>query len=106
MSHPINSIAVDIGVTFPCTRSKLEAPLQTTGQAAYPSDEPLTTQGLHAAVVYASQCACILTAIDASPALSMPGVSAFFMAKDIPGENTVGDDMYLFVPVGEVIDQF
>ena len=50
---------------------KLEAPIQATGQATYPSDEALPPQGLCAAVVYSRQCAARLVAIDSTRALSM-----------------------------------
>jgi xanthine dehydrogenase molybdopterin-binding subunit B len=33
--------------------------------------------------------------IDASEALKMPGVVAFFSAKDIPGENNIGTHLTL-----------
>lgn len=48
--------------------------LQVTGEAVYPSDEPLPPQGLNGAIVYSSQCAVLLVSIDTSAALATPGL--------------------------------
>jgi xanthine dehydrogenase/oxidase len=77
--------------------------LQTTGEAVYPSDEPLPPQGLCGALVFTSQCGAILSAIDTSSAMAVPGVVAFISASDIPGENLVGSDIPLYVPIGEEV---
>lgn len=82
---------------------KLEAPIQATGEAVYPSDEPLSSTGLHGAIVYSTRCAVILSSIDASEALATVGVKSVLTAVDIPGSNSVGPEMYLFAPVGEVV---
>lgn len=82
---------------------KLEAKAQTTGEAIYPSDEPLPSQGLCASIVYTTQCACILSNIDPTPALSLSGVIAFFGAKDIPGTNTLNIGTPLYLPIGEEV---
>lgn len=77
--------------------------MQSTGEAIYPSDEPMPPQGLSAALVFTSQCACILSDIDPSPALSLAGVVAFFSAKDIPGENMTSLGLPLYLPIGTEI---
>eukprot|EP01034_Spumella_vulgaris_P024084 gene24084-30387_t len=82
---------------------KLEAPIQATGEAVYPSDEQMSAQGLHGSLVYATQCAVILTAIDTSAARSVPGVIAVYTAVDVPGANTIGGGIFLYVPVGQVV---
>ena len=69
---------------------KLEAKSQSTGEAKYPSDVPLPAQGLCAAMVYTTQASGKIKAIDASRALSLPGVVRFITAQDIPGVNNVG----------------
>lgn len=74
--------------------------MQATGQAMYPSDVVQSAQGLHAAIVYSSQCAVQLASIDVNSLSSLAGVVTVLTAADIPGENTVGKDMYLFVPIG------
>jgi xanthine dehydrogenase/oxidase len=69
----------------------------------YPSDETLPPQGLYGAIVFTSQCAAILSMIDPSPALSTPGVIAFFGASDIPGQNLIGSDLPLYLGVGDEV---
>jgi xanthine dehydrogenase/oxidase len=76
---------------------------KTTGEAVYPSDEPLPPQGLFAALVFTSKCACTLSHINPSPALSLPGVVAFFGAQDIPGENLTSIGTPLYLSVGEEV---
>lgn len=66
----------------------------------YPSDEPLPPQGLCGAIVFTTQCGAILSAIDTASAMALPGVVAFISAKDIPGDNLVGSDIPLYVPIG------
>jgi xanthine dehydrogenase iron-sulfur cluster and FAD-binding subunit A len=53
---------------------KLEAKIQSTGEAVYPSDETMPPQGLFGAIVFSTACAKVLQALDASPALALPGV--------------------------------
>ena len=82
---------------------KLEAPLQATGEAMYPSDETLSAQGLHAAIVFSSQCAVQLLGFDATAASQIPGFVRLVTAADIPGTNAVGDGIPLFVAIGDVV---
>eukprot|EP01039_Chlorochromonas_danica_P005925 gene5925-6523_t len=83
--------------------SKIEAPIQATGEAVYPSDETLSANCLHAAIVFSTRAAVTLQALDASAALAIRGVVAMYTAADIPGANATGTGMPLFVPVGELV---
>jgi xanthine dehydrogenase/oxidase len=82
---------------------KLEAPIQATGEAIYPSDEVVPPNGYQAEIVYSTKCAVTLVSIDASAALQINGVMAVYTAADIPGENSIGNGNTLFVPVGSVV---
>jgi xanthine dehydrogenase/oxidase len=82
---------------------KLEAPIQATGEAVYPSDEQISAQTLHAAMVFTTQCSTKLLAIDSSAALAVSGVVAVYTAADIPGTNSIGKDLYLLNPIGEEV---
>lgn len=84
--------------------TKLEAPIQATGEAVYPSDETMPAQGLHGALVYSTQCMAILNGIDVSSALSIPGVVSVLTAADIPGSNSLANGNPLFVALGGSID--
>lgn len=82
---------------------KLEANIQCTGEAQYPSDVPLPPQGLHAAFVYSTRSAVLLAKVDYS-AITTKGVVAVYTAADIPGENTaISAKQFLFVPEGEEV---
>ena len=74
--------------------------LQATGEAVYPSDEPIPPQGLCGAIVFTSQCGALLAGIDTSAAMALGGVVAFIGAADIPGANLVGSDIPLYLPIG------
>lgn len=83
---------------------KLEAPIQSTGEAQYPSDVPLPTQGYHAAFVYSTQSAVVLHSIDADAVLATHGVINVYTAADIPGVNSsYSASQYLFVPIGSEV---
>lgn len=82
---------------------KIEAKIQTTGEAMYSSDAPTSAQTCFGAMVYATQAAVTLSSIDVAAAKSMPGVVAVYTADDIPGLNTVNKDVFLFVPVGKEV---
>lgn len=66
--------------------AKLEAPLQTTGEALYTDDIPTPSNTLHGAFVLSSQPLAKLVSIDASAALQAEGVVSFVSAKDIPSD--------------------
>lgn len=82
---------------------KLEAPIQATGEAIYPSDEVLPPHGYQAEIVYSTKCAVPLLSIDPSAALKLNGVIAVYTAADIPGENNIGNGNTLFISIGNVV---
>lgn len=74
---------------WPLTKNipKIEALAQTAGEAKYANDLTPQPGELYAAFVLATQAHSRIAKMDASDALKMPGVVAFFAAKDIPGIN-------------------
>jgi len=68
----------------------INADKQITGEALYTDDIPNPPGGLYAAFVFSQKAYARIRRIDASDALTMPGVVAFISAKDIPGENNIG----------------
>uniref|UniRef100_A0A182QBX0 Indole-3-acetaldehyde oxidase n=1 Tax=Anopheles farauti TaxID=69004 RepID=A0A182QBX0_9DIPT len=74
---------------WPLTQAlpKLEAFAQTAGEAIYVNDLPSRPDELHAAFVLATVARRPIVGIDPAGALSVPGVVAFYSARDIPGEN-------------------
>ncbi|XP_062550715.1 uncharacterized protein LOC134215575 [Armigeres subalbatus] len=90
---------------WPLTKNipKIEALAQTSGEAQFINDIPHRHNELHAAFVTASQAKCNILRIDATRALALPGVVAFFSANDIPGRNDFMPLMYgvnHFFPIG------
>ncbi|XP_011334533.1 indole-3-acetaldehyde oxidase isoform X2 [Ooceraea biroi] len=67
--------------------TKLEAIQQTSGEAVYCNDLPPFPREVFCAFVLANVSNGKIADIDASKALAMKGVVAFFSAKDIPGKN-------------------
>ncbi|KAI5646262.1 molybdopterin-binding domain of aldehyde dehydrogenase domain-containing protein [Phthorimaea operculella] len=67
---------------------KIEALIQCAGEAKYSNDLPTQPKEVWCAFVTSDICTGEILEIDPSPALNLPGVLAFFSAKDIPGENT------------------
>ncbi|CAH1786918.1 unnamed protein product [Owenia fusiformis] len=63
---------------------KLSGKIQASGEASYTAD---LNSDLHAEFVITSVATGKLGTVDASAALKMPGVHAFYQAKDIPGVN-------------------
>jgi len=66
---------------------KLEAIQQTSGEAQYCNDLPPYPGEVFCALVLAKVANGKIDNIDASKALAMKGVVAFFSAKDVPGKN-------------------
>jgi len=66
---------------------KLEAIQQTSGEAQYCNDLPPYPGEVFCAFVLTKVGNGKIDSIDASKALAMKGVVAFFSAKDIPGKN-------------------
>ncbi|XP_037946118.1 indole-3-acetaldehyde oxidase-like [Teleopsis dalmanni] len=73
---------------------KLEGLIQTSGEATYANDLPVQPNQVWAAFVPAKKVGATITNIDTSEAMKLPGVVAFFTAKDIPGKNS-------FVPLDD-----
>jgi xanthine dehydrogenase large subunit len=76
-------------------RVRVEAPHDSavkhvTGEARYVDDMPEPKGCLHAHLVVSPWAHARLTAIDAQPALALPGVHAVVTAADIPGVNDIG----------------
>nr|BAR64771.1 aldehyde oxidase [Ostrinia furnacalis] len=67
---------------------KLEALTQCSGEAKYACDVSSTPRDVHVAFVLSKICLGEIESFDASQALKIPGVVAFYTAKDIPGKNT------------------
>ncbi|XP_067668816.1 xanthine dehydrogenase/oxidase-like [Haliotis asinina] len=74
--------------------------LQTTGEAMYTDDMPMTDGELYAAFVFSTKAHANILSVEASEALAMPGVVDFVSFKDIPGLTTFGlakpDEMEIY----------
>jgi xanthine dehydrogenase molybdopterin-binding subunit B len=70
---------------------KLSALIQASGEAKYTADAAPLPGTLHAAHVVATMANATIASIDPSAAIQLPGVVAFFSAKDLPeGKNAWG----------------
>ncbi|XP_058459564.1 uncharacterized protein LOC131435563 [Malaya genurostris] len=89
---------------WPLTKNipKIEGLAQTSGEAKYANDMPTLPNELYAAFVLGTRAHANIGALDASEALKIPGVVAFFSAKDIPGVNNF---MYFPDFMGSEIEQ-
>lgn len=63
---------------------------QTCGEAQYIDDQPPQVNEAYSALVLSERAHGRIRMVDASKALSMPGVLAFYSAKDVPGQNGYG----------------
>uniref|UniRef100_T1HPY1 FAD-binding PCMH-type domain-containing protein n=1 Tax=Rhodnius prolixus TaxID=13249 RepID=T1HPY1_RHOPR len=70
---------------------KIESLIQCSGEAEYVNDILKYPTELYGALVLADKANAVITNIDASMALKMTGVMAFYKADDIPGRNTIID---------------
>ncbi|CAH2056999.1 unnamed protein product, partial [Iphiclides podalirius] len=66
---------------------KLEALIQSAGEAKYVNDIPTLPKEVYCAFVPSEIAVGEIESIDPSSAFKLPGVLAFFSAKDIPGSN-------------------
>ncbi|KAG8312527.1 hypothetical protein J6590_020448 [Homalodisca vitripennis] len=82
---------------------KLESLIQCSGEAEYVYDIPTIGCELYAAFVITKQGPATLEGLDPSKALMVPGVVAFFSAKDIPGENTFTPRPQFYLPSNELL---
>lgn len=80
---------------------KHEGLLQCSGEAVFANDLPPQSQQLWAAFVTAKKIGALVTNIDASEALKLPGVIDVITAKDIPGSNLVSAKDNMFFPEDE-----
>ncbi|XP_063828787.1 uncharacterized protein LOC135078132 [Ostrinia nubilalis] len=67
---------------------KIDALIQCAGEAHYVNDLSTQPRELYCAFVTSDICIGEIESIDPTPALNLPGVIAFFSAKDIPGNNS------------------
>ncbi|PZC72656.1 hypothetical protein B5X24_HaOG210767 [Helicoverpa armigera] len=76
--------------------TKVESLIQCAGEAKYTDDIPTMSNEVFGAFVLSTVALGTIVKIDASAALSYPGVIAFYTAKDIPGLNsfTPADSIY------------
>lgn len=72
------------------SRSRTRLPTQVCGDAKYTDDVPMPLNTLHAALVTSSRAHAKLLAVDAAPALEIPGVYGFYGADDVPAGNDIG----------------
>ncbi|KAI3905632.1 hypothetical protein MKX01_036541 [Papaver californicum] len=68
----------------------LSSRLQVTGDAEYVDDTRMPTDCLHAALILSRKPHARIVSIDDSEAKSSPGFAGLFLAKDLPGDNTIG----------------
>ncbi|KAJ2951443.1 hypothetical protein O0L34_g13596 [Tuta absoluta] len=68
---------------------KVEALVQCSGESTFANDYPTQVGELFAAFVTADvNPGSVISGFDAADALKLPGVAAFYTAKNIPGKNT------------------
>lgn len=72
-------------------KSHVSSKKQTTGEAVYIDDMPRISNELVGFLVTSKVGHGKIKNIDASEALKIPGVSAFYSHKDIPGNKKWGD---------------
>ncbi|XP_061392390.1 uncharacterized protein LOC133327873 [Musca vetustissima] len=79
---------------YPVTQpvEKIEGLIQCSGEATYMNDTLTPHNAVYCAFVTATKVGSTIEQIDASEALAVPGVVAFYSAKDIPGTNTYVDE--------------
>ena len=92
-SRPVSTGSQDFSSNpsmYPVTKpmAKLNAYLQTSGEAQYVYDMPLGNNDLNATFIISSKANCRLDKVDLSRALKSPGVVKILLAKDIPGKNS------------------
>lgn len=88
-----------VEANYPLTQPvmKLEALMQCSGEVVYQNDVHQRDDDLWCAFVLATEINASIMRIDASAALALPGVVAFFSAKDIPGQNAFTGPGIVFI---------
>ncbi|GAB0100743.1 xanthine dehydrogenase [Sergentomyia squamirostris] len=74
---------------------KIEGVIQCSGEAQYHNDHSYMLHEVWGAFVPATSVKATILDIDASEALNIPGVVAFFSAKDIPGVNNYTTKVFI-----------
>ncbi|XP_012545633.1 LOW QUALITY PROTEIN: uncharacterized protein LOC101738607 [Bombyx mori] len=82
---------------------KVEALIQCAGEAHFSEDIPTLPREVFAAFALSTISKGDLVKIDPSQALNVPGVIAFYSAKDIPGENSFTPAQTLFYIANEEV---
>ncbi|XP_039947447.1 xanthine dehydrogenase-like [Bactrocera tryoni] len=85
---------------YPITQpvQKLDALIQCSGEAFYMDDTLTNSHAVYCAFANATRVGAHIEQIDASEALDMSGVIAFYTAKDIPGNNSFCDAAFQYEP--------
>ncbi|XP_008214986.2 indole-3-acetaldehyde oxidase [Nasonia vitripennis] len=107
LERPISSGKTDYNVDknlWPVNKpvTKIEAYYQTSGEAEYIDDISHRDDEVFCAFVLAPETGPI-DSIDASEALGMDGVVAFYSAKDVPGKNVFVDQTALITYTDELL---
>ncbi|GMH11486.1 hypothetical protein Nepgr_013327 [Nepenthes gracilis] len=68
----------------------LSARLQVTGEAEFTDDVPVPPNCLHAALILSRKPHARIVSINDYGAKSSPGFAGIFLAKDVPGDNSIG----------------
>ncbi|KAK9496478.1 hypothetical protein O3M35_013241 [Rhynocoris fuscipes] len=89
---------------WPVTKpvQKLEGLLQCAGEAEFVNDKPHFPGELFGALVISDRANGVISRVDASAALHLPGVVAFYTADDIPGVNTFIQPNFIYPEMEEV----
>lgn len=69
----------------------MSADKQCTGEAQYTDDTTPVQREVHCALITSKKAHAYIKGIDTRKALLIPGVVGIYTAKDIPGENMVGE---------------
>ncbi|XP_063894594.1 xanthine dehydrogenase [Helicoverpa armigera] len=105
ISHGMQVFDTDKGV-WPLNQpiSKIEALVQCSGEATFANDLPTQPNEVYAAFVTADvRPGSVISDFDTTEAFKLPGVTAFYTAKDIPGRNTFTPKNCPFMTVEEEI---
>ncbi|KAI3907500.1 hypothetical protein MKW92_010358 [Papaver armeniacum] len=79
-----------LGTSVGLPEIHLSSRLQVTGDAEYVDDIATPPDCLHAALILSRKPHARIVSIDDSEAKSSPGFAGLFLAKDLPGDNTIG----------------
>lgn len=93
----LQKVSADQPSTDPIRRPKIHSSglKQATGEAIYCDDIPKFANELYLSFVLSTKAHAKLVSIDATEALKLQGVHAFFSAKDLPSEQNTMGPMYI-----------